>query len=130
MLIVDPEIMSISMTRGDTANIIFGAKSEDGEVFHPTLNDRIIFSVAKKFGEEPLITIMNKMESNEEEFWTIQIEPELTSNLAFGKYVYDVQIEIRDSSTDEITSIYTIIGKTSEISPYFTLWGEVSKESD
>lgn len=130
MFKVDPENMTIYLTRGDTASIIFSAKDYDGNDFHPTVNDRLIFSAAKKVGEEPLIEIINKMEDNEEDFWTVQLNPEHTENLSFGKYAYDVQIEMRNSSSGDLETVNTIIGRTDEISPYLVLWGEVSQESE
>lgn len=38
MLKIDSETMTISMTRGDTVDIIFSAVNEEGELFHPTKN--------------------------------------------------------------------------------------------
>ncbi len=130
MFKVDSENMTIYLTRGDTDSIIFSAKDQDGNQFHPTTNDCLVFSVAKKYGDEPLIEIYNKMTGIEEDFWVINILPEHTENLNFGKYAFDVQLEMRDDSTGNLTAINTIIGKTDEISPQFILWGEVSQESE
>lgn len=79
MLKIDSETMTISMTRGDTVDIIFSAVNEEGELFHPTR---------------------------------------------------DVQLEIRNSETDALEAVDTIIGKTDTISPTLVLWGEVTKESE
>ena len=130
MLKIDEETMWISMTRADSENIVFGAKNKAGEDFHPTKNDRIIFSAAKKVGDEPLIVIMNEMNNDEEAFWNIRFNPEHTENLPFGKYAYDVQIETRSSTTGSLQNVDTIIGKTDTLSPTLVLWGEVSKESE
>lgn len=130
MFKVDPENKIIYITRGDTASIIFSAKDSEGNEFHPTANDRLIFSAAKKVGDEPLIEIIKNMNGNEEDFWTVTLLPEHTENLSFGKYAFDVQLELRDPQTSELTAINTIIGKTDEISPYLVIWGEVSQESE
>ena len=130
MFKIDSENMTIYLTRGDSASIIFSAKSDEGEQFHPTKNDRLYFSAAKKHGEEPLIEIMNVMDDDESEFWTINLETEHTKHLNFSKYAFDVEIEMRDSVTDELTGVKTIIGKTDEITPYLVLWGEVSPEGE
>lgn len=130
MFKVDPENKIIYITRGDTASIIFSAKDSEGNEFHPTANDRLIFSAAKKVGLDPLIVITNQMNEDEEEFWTVQLKPEHTESLPFAKYAYDVQLEMRNSSTGELEAVNTIIGKTDEISPYLVIWGEVSQESE
>lgn len=130
MLKIDSETMTISMTRGDTVDIIFSAVNEEGELFHPTKNDRLIFSVAKKIGDEPIICITNEMNNSEEEFWSIRINPSDTNELKFGKYAFDVQLEIRSSNSGALEAVDTIIGKTDTISPSLVIWGEVSKESE
>ena len=130
MFKVDSENMTIYITRGDTASIIFSARDHDGNEFHPTNNDCLIFSSAKKVGDEPLIEIINKMTGIEEDFWTVNLLPEHTENLNFGKYAFDVQLEMRNTDTGEIEAINTIIGKTDEISPQLIIWGEVSQESE
>lgn len=130
MLKIDSETMTISMTRGDTVDIIFSAINEEGESFHPTRNDRLIFSVARKIGEAPIIVIMNEMTNDEAQFWSIRINPEHTEELKFGKYAFDVQLEIRNSESGEVEAIDTIIGKTDTISPSLILWGEITQESE
>ena len=128
MFKVDSENMIIYLTRGDSASIVFSAKTQEGEVFHPSKYDKLCFSAAKKLGEEPLIEIVNEMDEDESEFWTINIDTEDTKKLNFGKYNFDVQIEIKDSAESEPVAVKTIIGKTDEITPYLILWGEISPE--
>lgn len=130
MLEIDSGTMTISMTRGDTVDIIFSAINDKGEAFHPTTKDRLIFSVAKKVGDEPIICIVNEMNDNEEEFWSIRINPQDTKELNFGKYAFDVQLEVRGAENGELEAVDTIIGKTDKVSPSLVLWGEVSKESE
>lgn len=130
MFKIDSENMTIYLTRGDSASIIFSAKTDEGEYFHPTKNDRLYFSASKKYGEEPLIEIMNVMDDDEAEFWAIDLETEHTKHLGFGKYTFDVELELRDSGTGELQGVKTIIGKTDEITPYLVLWGEVSPEGE
>ena len=79
------------MTRSDTENIIFGAKDKvTKEPYVPTLKDKLIFSAAKKVGDDPLVKIENEMDNDAEAFWNIRFEPEDTESLAFGKYAYEV----------------------------------------
>ena len=70
------------------------------------------------------------MVESETDFWSIRINPEDTNELKFGKYAFDVQLEIRNSETDVLEAVDTIIGKTDTISPTLVLWGEVTKESE
>lgn len=130
MLKIDSQTMTISMTRGDTVDIIFSAVNEEGDAFHPTKNDRLIFSVARKLGEEPIICVVNEMNESEEDFWSIRIEPSDTNELKFGKYPFDVQLEIRGADNGALEVVDTIIGKTDTLSPSLVIWGEVSKESE
>ena len=131
MIRIDQETQWIYMTRSDTENIVFGAKDkETGDPYIPTVKDRLIFSAAKKVGDDPLIEIVNEMDSDVEAFWNIRFEPEDTESLAFGKYAYDVELQMRNSVTGELNDRKTIIGKTDTISPTLVIWGEVTKESE
>lgn len=124
MIKVDTETMWIYLTRGDSAIIVFSAENEKGEPFHPSNGDKLVFKVTKKLGDEEsrVLIIENEMDDNEEEYWSIKFKPEDTKNLAFGKYFYDVEINICDDG--EVVDVDTIIGKTDEITPTFMIWGE------
>ena len=126
MLKIDKETKFIYMTRGDAESVVFSAKDDEGEAFHPTVNDRLVFSAAKNWGDDPLLQISNTMVDDEEDWWTIEFEPEDTKPLEFKKYVYDVQIEMRNSETGELEKPVTIIGKTDKLNPMLVIWGEVS----
>lgn len=131
MIRIDQETQWIYMTRSDTENIIFGAKDKvTKEPYVPTPKDKLIFSAAKKVGDDPLVKIENEMTDNAEGFWNIRFEPEDTETLAFGKYAYDVELQIRNSVTGELEDRKTIIGKTDTKSPTLVIWGEVTKESE
>ena len=131
MIKIDQETQWIYMTRADSENIVFGAVDKiTGDPYIPKTNDRLIFSAAKKVGDDPLIEITNKMTGDVEAFWNIRFDPDDTRSLPFGKYAYDVQLEIRNALTDDIDDVKTIIGKTDTKSPTLVLWGEVTKESE
>ena len=59
MLKIDTENMIISLTRGDTANIMFSASDEEGNEYSPQVGDELKFSVAKKVGATPIFQIPN-----------------------------------------------------------------------
>lgn len=117
MLKIDKDTMTIFLTRGNSA------KDEDGEEFHPTAGDKLIFEASKKVGEEPVLSIENTMTDSEEEFWTIRFNPSDTENLSISKYAFDVDIEIY--ADDVLVDRDTIIGKTDTVSPTLVLWGDV-----
>ncbi len=123
MLKIDKDTMTIFLTRGNSANIVFSAKNEDDEEFHPTAGDKIIFEASKKVGEEPVLVIENTMVDDEEAFWTIRFNPSDTENLSIGKYAFDVDIEIYAGNI--LVDRDTIIGKTDTVSPTLVLWGDV-----
>ena len=132
MIKVDKSKQLIEMTRGDSANIVFSAAYPDDtpEVPHKYVaqtGDRLKFSIGKKYGSW-LTEIVNEKTSGmtEDEFWTIAILPEHTSELKFRDYYFDVQLEVYDSNADTY-DIVTIIGQTDDIAPTIRLWGEVSE---
>lgn len=131
MIRIDQETQWIYMTRSDTENIIFGAKDKvTKEPYVPTAKDKLIFSAARKVGDTPLVRIENEMTDDAEAFWNIRFEPEDTEPLAFGKYAYDVELQMRNSVTGELEDRKTIIGKTDTISPTLVIWGEVTREGE
>ena len=121
MLAIDTTTMTIKMTRGDTATIVFSAVDEEGTAYTPQAGDKLKFSVAKKVGATPIFEIPSVMESSAEDFWKITIEPDHTNSMKFGDYAFDVQLT-HDGEVD------TIIGKTDTITPTFRVWGEVATE--
>lgn len=131
MIRIEQETQWIYMTRADSENIIFGAiDASTGDPYVPKAKDRLVFSAAKKVGDTPLVEIVNEMEDDAEAFWNIRIDSEDTESLAFGKYAYDVELQLRNSVTGELEDRKTIIGKTDTMSPTLVIWGEVSRESE
>lgn len=102
MLVIDSN-NSIRLTRGDTAwfsitvhNPILNEEYEVGE------NDTLTLTVKKRATDlEPLVQKTIVYEN------IFHLEPEDTSDLAFGKYQYDVQITTGNGD------VYTIIPPTS-----------------
>ena len=128
MLQIDTTTMQIALTRGDSASITFGAVDKDGTTWNPSVGDETLtFAVAKKWGGEPLMKITNPYDADMDVFWTIKIDTDDWLDdggndvFKFGDYVYDVQV---GTSTGAIT----IIGKTEELNPTFTVLGEVAPE--
>lgn len=63
MLSIDTTTMTIALTRGDTASIVFSAKDKEGRTFLPTHGDVLKFAVAKKVGADPLFEIQNTFDT-------------------------------------------------------------------
>lgn len=124
MLEFNDETKWIGITAGDSGPIVFSAEDSEGTDFSPTTGDILRFGVGKKFGGEPLFEIANEYDgTHSDEFWTISIEPEHTQDMKPGNYVWDIELETSSGTQ-------TIIGKTEEISPKFTVWGDVAKAGE
>lgn len=131
MLKIDTETMMIELTRGDSASIVFSAVNDEEVPWNPEYNtDTIQFAVAKKWGGEPLMQIVNTYDPDDvdglEKFWTINIGTDdwLENGedvFKFADYVWDCQI-----GTSE--GVQTIIGKTDDLTPTFRVLGEVAEE--
>lgn len=132
MLEIDTTTMTISLTRGDSASIVFSAVDENGDPWNPSEGDeKLTFAVAKKWGGEVLMEVENEYDETREEpladFWTINITADKwldnagNDKFKFSDYVFDVQV-----STS--TGADTIIGKTNNMSPTFRVLGEVAVE--
>lgn len=87
---------NIFLTRGDSANIHIKVIAIGGKEYKVTSGDTITFTVKKSTNDT---TILIQKQGQE-----ITIEPDDTSRLSYGKYVYDVQLNM---STGEIDTIIT-----------------------
>lgn len=132
MLKIDTETMLIELTRGDSASIVFSAVDGDGTTWNPSEGDESLqFAVAKKWGGDPLMRIVNTFDPNDasglEKFWTIEITTDdwLDDNdndkFKFSDYVWDCQVLTS-------TGAQTIIGKIDDLEPTFRVLGEVAEE--
>ena len=79
---------TITLTRGDTMAARVSITKSDGELYVPVEGDKIRFAMKEKYtDEEPLIVKDIPIDTME-----LLLNPEDTSNLNFGKYVYDIQL--------------------------------------
>lgn len=94
---------SITLTRGDTLIVQLNLK-RNGETFTPEQGDSIRFALKHNTmksdrsdykDQNPLI---NKTIPNET--LTLTLVPSDTKTLAFGDYVYDIEITFEDGSVD------------------------------
>lgn len=86
---------TIKITRGDTGRFSITLTNElDGTVYTPSAYDKITFTVKKSVKDTNILI--------QKEGTTITISPEDTANLAFGKYVYDVQVVFSNGDVDTV----------------------------
>ena len=79
---------SITLTRGDTLKVQIAIFDDQGEPYVPQNDDIIRFAMKKDYEDEnPLIL---KVIPNDT--LVLTLEPSDTKPLAFGKYVYDIQL--------------------------------------
>ena len=88
---------TIRLTRGDTAYLEFPLKTEVGE-YVMVSNDTLTLSVKKNTKDTEYIFQKVITGTN-----TFHIEPNDTTDLSFGKYTYDVQINTADGD------VFTVI---------------------
>ena len=115
------EDYEISMTRGDT----FRANIEvivDDEVYTPVAGDSVRFALKHKEMKDKDLTRRGYKDFEDDEpllvkeipidTMILEIEPEDTKNLGFGKYRYDLEITFSNGDVD------TFVANTSfEITP-------------
>lgn len=93
---VDVSGTSITMTRGDTARISVYIVDAEGEPYTPGNQDVIRFAMKKDYKDaEPLL-----LKDIPVDTMTLVINPEDTKQLAFGAYVYDIELTREDGSVD------------------------------
>lgn len=91
---------TITMTRGDTLRADIQIKNRDRTIYTPTENDVIKFAVKQNYTDtEELIT--KYIQPDE---MLLEIEPEDTETLPFGKYVYDIELTTEDGTVDTFIS--------------------------
>ena len=103
VLIVDKD-NTIHLTRGDTARFSIGqiVNTITNTNYTPTAEDTVTMTIKKTVLQaDPFVQII--VPGGE----VLHIKPEDTKAMAFGKYVYDVQLTMADGD------VYTIIPPTT-----------------
>lgn len=101
---------TITLTRGDTFMALVSIAQSDGSPYLPIEGDTVRFAMKSSYTEEePLLVKDIPIETMK-----LVLEPEDTKTLAFGKYVYDVQLT---KVTGEVDTFITkgIIKITEEV---------------
>jgi len=91
---------AITLTRGDSFYATVTMKNPDKTDYTPQQGDVVRFALKKRYTDaEPLI-----LKNVPTDTLVLHLEPEDTKDLAFGKYVYD--IELTKANGDVDTFIY------------------------
>lgn len=86
----------ISLTRGDTGKFAISIADQNGTPYEPKDGDKIRFAMKKDYDDaESLLTIDIPTDT-----MLLIIEPKDTKSLAFGKYVYDIELTKANGDVD------------------------------
>lgn len=87
---------TITLTRGDTFMALISITKQDGTPYVPNDGDKVRFAMKAKYEDsEPLVNKDVPLDT-----MTLTLLPEDTKSLAFGKYVYDIQLTKADGTVD------------------------------
>lgn len=87
---------TITMTRGDTLAVQIGINNADGTPYVPSQGDAVRFALKKDYSDKtPLI-----MKTIDNEDLCLTLVPNDTKKLAFGDYVYDIELTQEDGTVD------------------------------
>ena len=93
---VNDRTNGISLTRGDTFKAKVSIIDSEGAAYVPNEGDKIRFAMKKNYDdEEPLLLINIPIDT-----MILEITPEDTKSLEFGKYVYDVELTKANGDVD------------------------------
>ena len=79
---------TITLTRGDTFEALVSATKRDGTQYIPVAGDTIRFAMKENY-DDPRPLLIKEIPVDT---MILVIEPEDTKPLAFGKYVYDIEL--------------------------------------
>lgn len=96
---------TIRMTRGDTLQVEVVLTGSDGNKYVPGAGDVIKFGVKKTYTDTDL-AIYKIIPSDT---LILLLRPEDTKNLAWGSYVYDIEITMEDGTVDTFIANATIV---------------------
>lgn len=86
----------ILLTRGDTFKATVSMYKADGTEYTPQEGDSIRFAMKKSFSDGTVL-LEKEIPNDSQMLW---LKPEDTKELAFGSYVYDIQITYANGDID------------------------------
>ncbi|MBP3851266.1 MAG: hypothetical protein J6D36_01845 [Erysipelotrichaceae bacterium] len=94
---------TITLTRGDTLRLELSL-TKDGEAYEMQDGDKIRFALKKEYRDVDVL-IEKEIASD----MILELVPEDTKPLAFGDYVYDIQMTYADGAVDTFIAKATFI---------------------
>lgn len=104
----------IEMIRGDTEGIIVSVKTKDGEDKPLTEGDIIYFTVKKSIHTDEIL-LQKTITTFDDGKAHINISPSDTKDLAYGLYVYDIQMNSSAGAVKTIVppSVFEVGGEVT-----------------
>ena len=87
---------TIKLTRGDTFKATIGIYNADGTAYTPASGDVIVFTMKKSYKDETAIITKTIDHAS----LALEFDPSDTSSLAYGEYVFDVQLTYANGNVD------------------------------
>lgn len=87
---------TITLTRGDTLRASLEILDAEGNTYTPSSGDTIRFAMKKSYSDSECL--IEKQIPNDT--LLLSLDPEDTKDLAFGSYVYDIEITFESGAVD------------------------------
>lgn len=113
MLTIDGN--KIVLTRGDSACIELTIKDAEGNDYDYS-GDTVVFGVKRSVNDKECVLTIPVTDNK------ITFTPEMTKNMQFGDYLYDVQLthteEAEEEGEEDVVSVYTVIAAAKFVVGY------------
>ena len=86
---------NIDLTRGDTLKVTINI-TQDGEEYTPQTGDVVRFAMKRHYSDSDAL-ITKTIDNNT---LLLELDPEDTKELAFGAYVYDIEMTFANGDVD------------------------------
>ncbi len=95
---------AITMTRGDTLLVNVDIIDEDGNIFMPVEGSNVRFAMKEKIDDlTPVLTKDIPIDT-----MTLRLDVDDTKRLAFGRYIYDIQLTTPEGDVDTFIAKATL----------------------
>lgn len=90
---------TISMTRGDTLNVMLKLTFSDDQDYVYTEGDSCYFAVKKTYNSDEPYLIHKEIDL---QTGLLHLDPSDTSDIPYGDYKYDIQVTLNDGTVDTV----------------------------
>ena len=100
----------IQLVRGDTFRAKLTLKDKAGNIYIPTADDEVLFTVKRNAMTNKILIQVRVSDG------VVVLEPSDTEHLDFGSYVYDVQVILANGNKDTViqANIFEVLPEVSE----------------